>query len=299
MNTPRPLTPPTLLTADTGQSMVELIAQAMPDLNKAFRRVAGYLVASPTAFMHNSLRDIAAAAQVSEPSVVRFCRYFGFAGVPEFRIALAMSLARAASTTATFLEPGVADKAVINLAAKQAIGAFAATLSVGDRSIILDSGSTSQQFASALRNASPLVVMTTGFNIVEMLRHAPQHTVMMPGGTVRFESNSVSGRLVETTVASMRFDTIYLGADALDPTHGLSTYNEMEAHQNTAMIEASQRVVVLADSMKFRAPALHRICDLDRVDIIVSDTGLPDDLAAAIEARGVRLYRVEPIGSVA
>lgn len=277
-------------------SMIETISRQMPTLNKALRRIAAYVIASPDAFMHRPLQEIARGAEVSEPSVVRFCRHFGFKGVPDFRIALAMSLARqGAGENSSFLEPGVADKAVMNLGQKRAIAQFAATLVGGDRSIILDSGSTAQLFAEALRTLPGLVVMTTGFNIVEALRGAPQHTVMMPGGTVRFESNSVSGRLVESTLSSMRFDTVFLGADAIDAEHGLSTFNETEAHHNAAMVNVSERVVVLADATKFRAPALHRICHIDHIHTIVTDAGLPDEQAELIEARGIKLFRVDPM----
>jgi len=272
------------------------ISQQLPMLNKAFRRIAHYVIASPHDFMHRPLQEIARGAEVSEPSVVRFCRHFGFKGVPDCRIALAMSLARHSNSTA-FLEPGVADKAVVNLAQKRAIAAFALTLVGEDRSILLDSGSTAQLFAEVLRAAPGMVVMTTGFNIIEALRGASQHTVMMPAGTVRYESNSVSGRLVESTLSSMRFDAVYLGADAVDPVHGLSTFNENEAHQNAAMVNVSTRVIVLADSTKFRAPSLHRICHIDRIHTIVTDTGLSDELAELIEGRGVKIYRVDPTES--
>ena len=186
---------------------------------------------------------------------------------------------------------------MVNLGAKRAIARFALSLVGSDRSIIIDSGSTTQLFAENLRTAPGLVIMTTGLNIAETFRGASQHTVMLPGGTVRFESNSLSGRLVESTLGGMRFDAIYLGADSIDPVLGLSTFNEAEAHQNAAMVGVSQRVIVLADSTKFRAPALHRICEPDRIHAVITDTGLPDEIAETLEQRGVAVHRVEPEGS--
>lgn len=277
-------------------SLIQAISLGLAGYNKAFQLVGTRLVASPEAFIREPLQEIARAAGVSEPTVLRFCRQFGFKGLPDFRIALAMSLARD-SGLSTFVEPGVADKAVVNLGAKRAIARFALSLVGNDRSIIIDSGSTTQLFAENLRTAPGLVIMTTGLNIAETFRGAGQHTVMLPGGTVRFESNSLSGRMVESTLAGMRFDAIYLGADSIDPVLGLSTFNEAEAHQNAAMVGVSQRVIVLADSTKFRAPALHRICEPDRIHAVITDTGLPDEIAETLEQRGVAVHRVEPEGS--
>jgi DeoR family transcriptional regulator of aga operon len=221
----------------SGQTLIEAVSADLPELNKTFRRVAQYMLSAPEGFIREPLQEIARAAGVSEPTVLRFCRQYGFKGLPDFRIALAMSLAREAQ--GAFIDPGVTDKAVVNLAAKRAIARFALSLIGDDRSIIIDSGSTTQLFAENLRAANPLVIMTTGLNIAEAFRGASQHTVMLPGGTVRFESNSLSGRMVESTVGGMRFDTIYLGADAIDPVLGLSTFNEAEAHQNAAMVAVS------------------------------------------------------------
>lgn len=280
----------------TAPTLIQSISLGLGGYNKAFQLVGTYLLASPEAFIREPLQEIARAAGVSEPTVLRFCRQFGFKGLPDFRIALAMSLAREAGRSA-FIDPGVTDKAVVNLGAKRAIARFALSLVGDDRSIIIDSGSTTQLFAENLRAAQGLVIMTTGLNIAEAFRGASQHTVMLPGGTVRFESNSLSGRMVESTLGGMRFDTIYLGADAIDPVLGLSTFNEAEAHQNAAMVAVSQRVIVLADSTKFRAPALHRICEPDRIHAVITDTGLSDETAALLEQHGVTVHRVEPEGS--
>lgn len=278
----------------THPSLIETVSADLPELNKTFRRVAQYMLAAPEGFMHKPVQEIAAAAEVSEPSVIRFCRRYGFKGIPDFRIALAMALVNGSDRSA-FLEPQITDKAVVNLALKRAIARFARTLVGPDRSIIIDSGSTAQLFAETLRDAEPLAVMTTGLNIVDALRGATQHSIMLPGGVLRHESRSLSGRMVENTLANMHFDALYLGADAIDPVSGLSTFNEEEAHQNTAMINVSRRIVVLADSTKFRAPGLHRFCEIERIHTIVTDTGLGDDIVAAIEARGVAVHRVEPI----
>lgn len=276
-------------------SLVEVIAADLGDLSKAFHRVGAYLIAQPDGFMHNSIQEISRLAEVSEPTVIRFCRHYGFKGMADFRIALAMSLAgQTPGGSRSFLEPRVSDKAGVNLIQKTAIAHAAMRLVAEDRSIIVDSGSTTQLFAAGLRNAQPLAIMTTGLNIVETLRGSPQHKVMLPGGTVRYESMSLSGGLVETTLLNMRFDTLYLGADSIDPELGLSTFNEVEAHQNATMIRSCNRVVVLADSTKFRAPALHRFCDVAQIHTIITDTGLSDAIAARLTAQGVQVHCADP-----
>ena len=271
-------------------SLVGMIHGDLPTLSQAFARVAGVLIDVPGKFMTWSIQEIASAAGVSEPSVVRFCRHFGYKGVPDFRIALAISLAEgSASPNRLFLEPTVGDKAFVNRELKLAIAQKALDLVASDRSLVLDSGSTTQLFARELRTHSGRTILTNGLNIVEALWGCTQHTIILPGGTLRFEAKALTGRLLDLSLQNMRFDTVYFGADSIDPLLGLSTFNEAEAHQCVSMMAACQRVVVLVDSTKFRATSLHRFCSIDEIDAIVTDSNVPDDVAAKLREQGVNL----------
>lgn len=264
------------------------ITEQRDSLSRAFRLVADVLLADPERFMAGSVQEIAAAAGVSQPSVVRFCRHYGFSGVPDFRIALAMSLvAQNATRIRPFLEPSMADKANVNTDKKRAIAETALQLIATDRAIILDSGSTLQLFAGHLREAAPLTILTAGLNIVETLWGCRQHSVIMPGGVVRFDAHALTGRMLEQSLANMRFDTIYLGADNFDAEDGLSTFNEDEAHQGAAMVGVAKRIVVLVDSSKFHATSLHRFCAIDRIDTVVTDWAVPDEVVSTLRGHGV------------
>lgn len=276
-------------------SLFETIAADAPQLSRSFRRIAAYVEREREGFMHKTVRELALAAEVSEPTLIRFCRHYGCSGVPEFRIALAMSLAeRNAADRTRLFEPVIEDKNVVNRDAKRAIARRAAQLAQDDRRIILDSGSTMQMMAEALRDARALTILTTGLNNVQVLRASRQHTIIVPGGTFRPESMSLVGRMVESSLSTMHFDTAYLGSDSIDPVIGLSTFHEDEAHQNLAMIAASARLVVLADASKFSTPALHRICGIDKVHTIITDARLPQEARSRIAGMGVELICVDP-----
>ncbi len=276
-------------------SIVDRIRDDAPGMNRAFRRVSAYLLGAPSEFMHKSVQEIAIHAGVSLPTVLRYCRHYGFKGIPEFRIALAMALASSAPSVRPdqFVEPRVSDKAVLNLSLKLAISNAAVRYMETDRSLILDSGSTTAVFARQIRAVDARTILTTGLNVVEALCDAPQHTIILPAGMVRFESMSIQGPLVENTLQNMHFDTGYFGADSIDPSIGLSTFNAVEAHQSAVLMRACTRVIVLADSSKFRSPALHRICTLERIDVIVTDTGLPLEVAMDLMKRGPKVVRVD------
>lgn len=276
------------------ESVVQRIADDRDGLSRAFRQIADFLGDDPRAFISSPMRTLSERIGVSEPTLIRFARHYGYQGLPDLRLAFAMSLATRDVSASAGLEPRLKDKEVVNRRAKQAIAARAAELTAADRALLLDSGSTVQFLAERLAHAPGKVIMTTSLNAALILRNSDQHRLMIAGGVVRPNAMSVAGRMAETALAKMTFDTLYLGADTLHPEHGISTYSEEEAHLNRAMIRASKRVVALVDASKFKGPALHHICDLSDVNIIVSDTGLPADIRAAIEATTTELILADP-----
>lgn len=270
--------------------ILKQIEHDLPELSRALRSVAEFLLANPTQFIRQPLRELSETIGVSEPSLIRFGRRYGFRGLPDLRIAIAMATAARESSNSAELEPRISDKEVVNKRAKTAVASLAAKLIAEDQSILLDSGSTVQFMAEHLRNAPPKVLMTTGLNLMLALHDCPQHQLMLTGGILRQNAMSLSGRLVEATLEGMSFDTVLLGADRVDPTLGLSTFSEEEAHLNRAMIRASRRVIVLADANKFGPTKLHRICDLSQVDVIVSDASMPAAMQQELRSKNVELY---------
>lgn len=68
------------------------IRSAAPKLSKAEQRVAHLLLEQPRSFLQDPVADISKNAQVSQPTVIRFCRTLGFTGLSDFKLKLASGL---------------------------------------------------------------------------------------------------------------------------------------------------------------------------------------------------------------
>ena len=82
---------------DRVRNLLEQIQSRLDDLNKAERKVAEVILHDPQQATRLSIAALAQAAQVSEPTVNRFCRSFGVNGYPELKMQLAQSLASGAA----------------------------------------------------------------------------------------------------------------------------------------------------------------------------------------------------------
>jgi RpiR family transcriptional regulator, carbohydrate utilization regulator len=63
-----------------------------PSLKSALQKVARLIMRQPEMAIYASVNEVAAAAQVSEATVMRFCRTLGFKGFQDFKISLAREL---------------------------------------------------------------------------------------------------------------------------------------------------------------------------------------------------------------
>ncbi|MCA3000238.1 MAG: glucokinase, partial [Rhodocyclaceae bacterium] len=73
-------------------SMLDRIRQSQSELSPAERRVATLVLSRPRSILSDPIVEIARAADVSQPTVVRFCRSMGCEGLSDFKLRLASSL---------------------------------------------------------------------------------------------------------------------------------------------------------------------------------------------------------------
>ncbi|MFJ9343219.1 DeoR/GlpR family DNA-binding transcription regulator [Streptomyces sp. NPDC101733] len=183
-------------------------------------------------------------------------------------------------------------------------GAVAALIAPGEV-IGLTGGTTTTEVARALASradlstgaagstGSPaLTVVTNALNIAGELVIRPQFKIVLSGGVARPQSYELTGPLAQQTLGQLTVDTAVLGVDAFDPVDGAATRHEDEAAVNSLLCERARRVVIAADSSKLGVRAFARICPTSSVDVLVTDTGLPTEVARAFEAAGVEVVRV-------
>ncbi|GAA0840623.1 MurR/RpiR family transcriptional regulator [Marinobacter pelagius] len=86
-------------------NLLEDIQARLDSLNKSERKVAEAILRDPSAATRYSIAALARAADVSEPTVNRFCRGFSATGFPDFKIRLAQSIATGTPYVGQNVEP--------------------------------------------------------------------------------------------------------------------------------------------------------------------------------------------------
>lgn len=78
-------------------NVTQQISDALGQMRKSERKVAEFVMANAQDIIHMRIVDLAQEAQVSEPTVVRFCRAIGCDGFQNFKLTLAQQLAASPS----------------------------------------------------------------------------------------------------------------------------------------------------------------------------------------------------------
>jgi DeoR/GlpR family transcriptional regulator of sugar metabolism len=170
--------------------------------------------------------------------------------------------------------------------AKAAIGAAAASLLADGETVILDGGTTAMEVARALRSRR-LTVMPLALRPVFELHECPDIRLLLPGGEVRPGELSLTGSLTESSFSQLRFDTCVMGPCGIDAKAGMTTHFLAETAVKRAAARSAQRVIAVADSSKLGRVAFGHVCDLDEIDIVLTDAGADPQRVEELRAIGV------------
>lgn len=183
----------------------------------------------------------------------------------------------------------VNEKEKIRSNEKTLIGQAAARLIEESDCIIIGSGTSVLALAKEIHPKGTLTVITAALNVSLELIHHPEIEVIQLGGMLRKSSSSTTGPYAEKVLDDFSCNKLFLGVDGIDVEFGLTTTNAMEAHLNRKMIAAAQRTIILADSSKFGKRGFGRICGLEEIDQIITDSGISDHMSKTLQGMGVEL----------
>jgi DeoR family transcriptional regulator of aga operon len=175
---------------------------------------------------------------------------------------------------------------------KRRIGRAAAAL-VGDGMIIgMTGGTTTSEVARAMPLRTSFTVVTNAVNIATTLAPRPNVRVVVTGGVARSASFELAGPIAESTLSRYHLDVVFLGVDGIDAAAGCTTHDDTEAMTNEIMTRQAERVIVVADSSKIGRRAFARICRVEDVSLLITDTSADDSAVAVLESKDVKVERV-------
>ncbi|AWX16276.1 transcriptional regulator [Mergibacter septicus] len=191
------------------------------------------------------------------------------------------------------LDLPLTNKTNINLQIKKKIAQAAVQLIDEGDSMIMDAGSTVLQMVPFLSALESLTIMTNSLHIINSLANLNKnYSLLMCGGTFRSKSGSFHGNLAESTFEQFSFDKLFIGADGFDVHLGSTTFNEVHG-VSKSMCKAAKQIILLTDSSKFNRKSPNIVCPLNKINTIITDTRISDNIHQQLLNNGIKIILVE------
>jgi DeoR family fructose operon transcriptional repressor len=230
-----------------------------------------------------SVTDLTSELGVSDMTVRRDLKQLAAAG--ELRVVHGgASLPHGTLRTADF-----ASRAQHERAAKRRVARHAVRLVTPGATIGVDAGTTCFELVAALPDTFRGCVITHSVPVLQHMLHLPGARVIGLGGELLSASQALVGALTVQAMAGLSAEILFLGVAAVDE-RGVYVATDLERPTKLALMDAADRVVLLADHSKFSASAPVRLAPLDALDVLVTDVPLPGDTAEAFDGAGVTVH---------
>lgn len=100
-----------------------------------------------------------------------------------------------------------------------------------------------------------------------------------------------SGPLPEKMLKEITADKVFLGFDAIDLEKG-PINSQIDAIVCKQMAIANSKLHIgLCDHSKFTSSAVVQVCPMSDLDMIITDTGLSDEIFAGYQQKGIHIIR--------
>jgi len=174
---------------------------------------------------------------------------------------------------------------------KQRIARAAFAHLPAEGSVLLDAGSTTSRLADIFPTDRPLTVFTNTLPIALRLLGHPNLTVHTLGGRLRGPTTAEVGPWADRALRDLNVDVAFLGTNGISLERGLTTPDPAEAATKQLMLSAARRRILLADHSKVGLVSLCKHGTVSDIDLLITDSGLPDDQHAALVSSGVSVER--------
>lgn len=178
---------------------------------------------------------------------------------------------------------------VQNMDRKQKIGRAAAALVGDNETIIIDSGTTTTQFAENLKARQNLNVITNALNIALMLGANPTNTVHMPAGQFKAPTLSLSGEKSVDFFVGIYAEKLFLATAGISFDAGLTYPAIGDIYVKRAMVKAASKVYLLADSTKIGRMSFSSLGGVELIHVLITDDGISDQDREGFISRGIQV----------
>ncbi len=199
--------------------------------------------------------------------------------------------ARSTKFITTSKDDAITTRMQENVASKDLIAKRAAEFLETGRSIFIDSGSTLQRIVPYVPNERFTFTTTNPMAALELCKIGLP-VVNIVGGKLDRDYQTVTGMHAMRFLSDINIDIAFLSPSGLSLKSGFTGGNYSECELKRVVVDKARLVVLLLDASKIDKSLPYTFCHLDQVNIIITDTPLPEDITEQIHRHGGQIIDV-------
>ena len=188
-------------------------------------------------------------------------------------------------------EPAYLNREKDNVKEKELIAIKAESLISANDSVFFDLGTTALFVARAVDVNKNITSFTNALRTAIELSDKGVN-VVVSGGMVRNGEYSVYGALAENNMKNFNVDKAIIGAGGVTE-NGVTDFIIEEASLRSQIIKNAREVIVVCDYSKFNIRAICNVCDIEDIDVLVTDSKAPKTVLDKIRKKGVKVIIVK------
>lgn len=175
------------------------------------------------------------------------------------------------------LDTPVAFRSSTQTRQKMLISRMAAELIEGNRTVFIDASTTASYLATCIREAEGLTVVTNSLRVAEILADSASE-VWCTGGRLLRSSLAFVGKQALDCVSDFCADIAFFSSSALGEDGVIKDYSPEETEIRKTVLQSCGKKVFLCDSSKFGQRSPFRVCSLNEVDTVITDSPFPSGM---------------------
>ena len=173
---------------------------------------------------------------------------------------------------------------------KDEIGQIASHLANENEWIFLGPGTTCSFLAGCLAQRNRLNIITNNLYAIPMLVRNSSNNIIVLGGSLYPENMFLGGDFFTHSLKNLHISKAFFSVSGVHLQGGYSMSSFAELNIYSQIREISSQVIFLADYRKFGTISLAKLGELDCVDTLISNEGIPGEYKTYFFEHGVRLY---------
>lgn len=169
------------------------------------------------------------------------------------------------------------------------IAEYSSTFIKEGHTIILDAGTTTMEIAKKIRNFKNINIITTDLLTAAYLSKSKGIKVYCTGGMVQNEIGACIGSKAEEFLNEVYADIAFIGTSSVDIERGITSPTMEKAMLKKKMIESSDKTILVTDSTKFGKKSFSKICNLEDLDLIITDDGIDENLIKKMKEKDISI----------